>query len=333
MMRNLIGLFPLVLLMLLGACTSMPSTQSNKVVLVTEEQRTLCSLINQPEKMEAVYLELLESKWDKDKVGCGAVYAYELVSQSTFSIESKLEAIGAQLVYFDVLSKLYPKLYKEGELGRELNSLWRATRLRTEKLIADVAFMDVFITEVTLLKGAYILANVEQDADTKTALSAYPKAMKEISKAVADKPEAVDGLGIYLLGRLKLSLPSFAGGDVDEAIVLFQRSLSMQPNSLEYLRWKLEAQAVLGNMELEKETVRQALIMKDENINDQDLVDLLLVFGGHAHRLDMTREIEKFRSNRNELLAEKPYLLSRKSSATLGHGGTDPITGIDPNAL
>ena len=185
-MKKTIKILALALPFVLAGCTKISAVDENKAALATPAQIKNCDLLGQPEEMAAAYPGLLEAKWDRHQVGCGAIYAYELARQSTFDIELKMEALGAQLVYFDVMSKAYPKLYKEGALGDELNENWRATRKRSIKLISMVEWFDFIIPEVGLLKGAYAVSNVEQDATGVEALKAVPSALKLIEEAVAD---------------------------------------------------------------------------------------------------------------------------------------------------
>ncbi len=329
-MNTLIKILALALPFTLGACTDAPVSSDD---FMTAAQQKQCLLLGQTNQMEEAYPALLDEKWDRNAVGCGAIYAYELARQSTFNIELKLEAVAAQLTYFEVLNNAYPKLYKSGALGKELNELWRATRQRASHLIANVEYLDGVIPEVNLLKGAYKLASVEQDASDREALRAMPAALKLIEDSVGDRPDLADGLGLYLLARLKLNLPSFIGGDTEQAVELFKQAITHQPNSLEFHRWLLQAYAATGDVEKEKQIISKVATLYDDKINDQDLADLYKVYGGSAHRYGMEKEIAFYSKNRKALFEQKPYLLTRKTGANRGHGGNDPITGIDPNAI
>ncbi len=332
-MKNSIKILALAFPLALSGCTDLAAVTDSKAGLATDSQLKRCELLNEPDKMEDAYQTLLDEKWDRNAVGCGAVYAYELARDSSFNIERKLEAVVAQLSYFEVLNNAYPKLYKSGALGDELNELWRATRKRTSHLLASVEIFDGFIPEVNLLKGAYILASAEQDASDKEALRSMPLALKLIKDTVADRPDVADGFGLYLLARLKLNLPSFIGGDTEQAVALFKQAITHQPNSLEFHRWLLQAYAATGEVEKEKQIISKVATLFDDKINDQDLADLYKVYGGSAHRYGMEKEIAFYSASRKALLANKPYLLTRKTGANRGHGGNDPITGTDPNAI
>ncbi len=332
-MKKPIKTLALALSFVLGGCTNIAAVNETQAGLATTAQLQNCDLLGQPEKMASAYPELIEAKWDRELVGCGAIYAYELARQSTFDIELKLEALAAQLAYFEVLKNSYNKLYKAGELGEELNELWRATRKRSTNLIATVEIFDAFIPEVGLLKGIYTLANSEEDSTPKEMLNAMPIALKLIEKAVADKPEAADGLGLYILARLKLNLPSFIGGDTEQAVELFKQAIGYQSDSLEFHRWLMQAYAATGEIEKEKQLISKATKLIDENINDQNRADLYIVYGGSAHRYGMKKEIAFYSESRRALFADKPYLLTRKMGSVVGHGGNDPITGTDPNEI
>jgi hypothetical protein len=81
------------------------------------------------------------------------------------------------------------------------------------------------------------------------------------------------------------------------------------------------------------EVLASAANLGGADINPQDLADVLVDLGGLAFRLEQPALNEKFRQRRQALLLERPYLLQRKSTAKLGHGGVDPLTGQDPNEL
>jgi hypothetical protein len=332
-MKKSIKILTLALPFLLGACSKLPDINDPQSGLATINQMKQCQLIKQPDEMADQYSRLLEQKWDRHAVGCGALYVYQLSQQSPFNLELRLEALGAQLGYFDVLNQAYPKLYKSGALGNELNDLWRATRQRSESLIESVEVLDGIIAEINLLKGAYLLASHEQDSSTKDTIKSLPVALELIEDAANRKPEAVEGLPLYLLARLKLTLPSFVGGDTEQAIQLLEGIVNQYPNNLEYQRWLMQGYAATGNVEKEKSLITKASRTLSNDINDQDLVDLYIIFGGSAHRYNMQAEIAFFSTQRKEMFSQNPHLLTRKTGANRGHGGNDPITGTDPNAI
>lgn len=314
-------------------CNSIPPLDTLDFKGITEQQRTRCTELNNFEYMETHYQALIEKKWDRHAMGCGALYSYQLASDSTFDIELKLEALGAQLSYFDVLTHYYPKLYKEGELNRELNALWRATRVRSQELIKSVENFEFILNEITLLKGVYILAQSASDMSVREQVKAAVEAKTIIDEAVLNNPESIDGLGLLISGILYQDLPSFMGGNTEKSIESLQRLRELSPNNLEAIRWLIQAQSAAGNSVEEKRLLTLAATIEPKDLNKQDYADLLLALGGMAKRYELSAALNNFKEKRQQLFSQSPYLLTRQQSATMGHGSVDPITGKDSHDL
>lgn len=317
----------------LAGCASSPSIHENGFTGITKAQQQQCKNLNNSDYMEQQAEQLLEKKWDRHAVGCGAIYMYQLASESNINIPLKLEALGAQLIYFDVLSHDYPKLYKDGELNIELNKLWRATRVRSEELIKSVEDYEFLLNEITLLKGTYVLAQSAHDTGVREQMKQAVKAKGIIEQAVASDPDSIDGLGLLLTARLYQDLPSFMGGDTEKSLALLNQLLQSHPENLEAIRWAIQAHEVLGQKEKAQQVLNQAANINPENINPQDHADLLLTLGGMAKRHGLVSTLSIIKEKRQALFKANPKLNNRKQAATMGHGSADPITGKDSHDL
>ena len=71
--------------------------------------------------------------------------------------------------------------------------------------------------EVSILKGVFLLASVAQEAGIEEEFAAVPHALRALERGLETDPGALDGLGLMMLGRLKIALPVFSGGNVDAA--------------------------------------------------------------------------------------------------------------------
>lgn len=317
----------------LTACSITPSTTNLEIEAVSEKQQVNCNASGNPDEMEQAYPALLEMKWDREAFSCGALYAYELAASSWFGVERKAEALGAQITYLDILSRQYPRLYQSGELAEELRKEWFATKFRASELVAQLEKFEWLAAEIPLLHGAYLLTSVEKEANVKEQFAVVKPARALIEQSVRDKPEALGGLGYLILGRLSLSLPSFYGGNTKEAIRYLETGIEIAPESLEMHRWLIEAYLAERRSEDAATTLRTAASITDESMNPQDRVDIFSDIGGLAERLGLVDIARHFSAERQQLLGAHPYLLTRKYHASLGHGGTDPLTGKDSNEI
>lgn len=318
---------------ILAGCSSAAVKPVNDQV-ITEKQNALCSALGDSQKMKQVYPDLLKQKWDRYAYGCGALYQYELAQDSWFGITLKAEALASQISYLDILSKQYPRIYQEGEAARELSKEWFATKARAESLISSLDRYDWLAAEIPLLHGAYLIVSVEKEATVKESFKVIPHARTLLQESVADDPAAGDALGYLLLGRLAMSLPTFFGGDIDKATDYFEKGVKQAPDNLEMLRWLTEA--YLNQRQHEKANLAltdAVAVMARATINIQDKADLMTDLGGLALRLNRQDALGVFSAERQKLLSENPYLLDRKYHASLGHGGTDPVTGKDANEI
>jgi tetratricopeptide (TPR) repeat protein len=313
---------------LLAACGTMAETRAAE-----EADAFACPVIEDPEVLAERFAELIETKWDRQAMSCGAGYGYQLALLSPDDIELELAALGAQIAYLDALGRQYPRLYQAGELGRELGVEWRATGERGEALLRDLDRLEPAPAEASILKAAFLLASVAQEASVQEEFAAIPPALQSLERGIESDPEALDGLGLMMLGRLRIALPVFSGGNVDEAVELLEKGIEVAPESIEMHRWMVEAYLARRDNARAVEVLASAANLGGADINPQDLADILVDLGGLAFRLEQPALNEKFRQRRQALLLERPYLLQRKSTAKLGHGGVDPLTGQDPNEL
>lgn len=310
-------------------CTSSTTIENNAQLLADSEKQECLN----DAKQAPSFQDLLDQKWDYKQVGCGAVQAYIEASESYVNPELVLHALGAQITYMTVLNKEYPKLYKAGQLTESLNARWNATRHRADHLIQAIDSWDSLLPEVALLKGIYYLTETLQDATTKQQLASMPKAKELVFDSVERDIDVLDGLGAAVKAQLYVDLPSFVGGNLQAGIELYEETLKKYPNDLELLVKLVKAYDAKGDRQVQAQLIKRSTEIVDNKINTQDLADSLLFLGGVSARLGLIDEGNKIRTERNALIKQHPYLLLRKSKMELGHGGNDPITGEDPNAI
>lgn len=331
MKTKLLLTMPLLLINLV-ACSSQSVLETPHDMLTTAQIEACDAVGNRP-VMEANYQDYLQQKWDKETYGCGALYLYELSQQSWFGVEIRAEALGAQISYLDVLDRSYPSLSLEDELAEALSAEWKATKTRAETIIRQLDVIEGYVTEVKLLHAAYLLASVTREAKLSDAFAVVPQARTLLELVIQEKPDALDGLALQLLGRISLDLPQILGGDVDKAVEYLEQGVAIAPASLDMRRWLAEAYLAQQETEKARGAIEVAAKLHDEHSNIQDKADAMLALGGLALRLNLPDAAAVFRSSRQALLAEYPYLQTREYHASLGHGGTDPFTGKNSNEL
>lgn len=295
-----------------------------------------CAPIRSETTKNDVYVEMSEARWDRFAMGCALEYGVELMDDlvfPVFSIEKRLNLLGAHLTYFDVLNKQYNAHYQGGDLTTELSWRWDKNLIQTQRLLEKVEIYEFFIPEITVMKAAFLLASRQREHSTREVMDATAQAMILLEEVIADSPEAIGGLPLLMLSQSLLALPEFAGGDPLRAIELLEQGLTIDPNNLSFHRWLVEA--LLGEREKEAAitVLRKAMHVPVDVLHPQDYVDMAKDLGGIAVRLNVDDVAQHFSLNRQKLLSEKPYLLARKSRASVGHGGAHPITGEIANEI
>ena len=284
-------------------------------------------------KAEAFGL-LSAMKWDRKKMGCGAQYGYELAQANPQDVEFQLRALGVQVDYFAVLDKNYSRLYSSSPMkDRELSLRWQTTRERSQALIERLQTMSKKVPEVVALHGIYILASATQETSDKEAFAAPGRAIPHLEAAVEQKPEALDGAALLVLGQVLLQLPEFAGGDIDRAIALLEQGGKLAPANVAVKVALIDACIAERRNDEALVTLKEAADIPAQGQNEQDYADSLRTLAGQAVRLGQQLLAREIASRREHFLDAHPYLDRRKSTASAGHGGVDPITGEDTDKI
>jgi len=289
-----------------------------------------CAPINNIDKKREVYSELKRYKWDRKAMGCALQYGGELIDESIwsyFSIEDKLQLLGARAEFFSVLEKLYNAHYQGGELTDELKWRWENNRRSGNNLIEELSVYSSVIGEVQLVSTAFNLASTMRETSTAEMIDISANALQVLSEIVGDDPEMLDGLAITMLGQMLITLPEFSGGDPVRAIELLRKGIELDGNNLTAYRWIIEGFVVEREDDIAREFLQKASEVSPEAIDPQDYADFAKDLGGVAYRLGQPEIAKKFSRSRQALLEQKPYLQKRKEVASVGHGGENPITG------
>ncbi|MGQ7814525.1 hypothetical protein ACUTAH_02410 [Metapseudomonas furukawaii] len=282
----------------------------------------------------AAFAELTVAKWDRQQMGCGVRHGFELAQAQPDNVELQLQALGAQVEYFDVLDKGYGRLYSESPVKDiELRLRWNETREHAEILLERLQPLAGQVAEVLALRGVYRLASVLRETPESDKMQAPALALPDLEAAIKLKPEVLDGGGLLMLGSVLLRLPEFAGGDTELAIELLSQGNRLAPQNLQLKVALLDA--LLGERENAKAiaVLQEAAKIGADGQNPQDYADALRTLGGQAVRLQQMGLAKQLAGTRDAYLQAHPYLNQRKSTATAGHGGVDPLTGEDPDKI
>lgn len=281
----------------------------------------------------------MASKWDRFAMGCATEYGsqalddlslpsnliWALVTFRTDNIETYLTVLGADLEYFDALSKLYSDTYQGIEMQSELGLRWEKTRERGQAIVERIEPLVDGLTEARILRAAFNLISTQKEATPEAQNVAMASAIEDLNIAIEEKPEALDGLAQLLLGQVLMALPAFLGGDEEAARGLLETAHRLNPNDLSVHR--ALAELYLGDRQPENAVglLQAALDIDVSKENPQDYVDDMKFLSGLALRADQAELAQMIDAKRAAMLDENPFLLTRKEVAAMGHGGDDPF--------
>lgn len=284
--------------------------------------------------LAAAFAEQAAMKWDYSKMGCGVRYGFELAQLQPDDVPLQLQALGAQVDYFTVLDKEYSPLYSASALkDAELKLRWTQTRQRAQTLLERLQPAAEQVPEVLALRGVYHLLSLQHEAPESEKLKAPGLALPDLESAIKSKPGVLDGAGLLTLGSVLMDLPEFAGGDSERAVALFVQGAGVAPANLELKIALINAYLAERAQDKAVAVLRQAAAIPAEGQNLQDYADALRSLSGQAVRLQQMDLARQLAERRDALLAGHAYLNPRKSTATAGHGGVDPLTGEDPDKI
>jgi len=310
-------------------------------------ERIACPRIEGDAALMAAFAKDAASKWDRAAMGCATEYGaramealslptnliWAVATFRTDNIETHLQVLGAHLDYFEVLDKSYSAHYQGIEMATELGLRWEHARERSETLMTRIDPLVPKLTEARLLRAAYLLASTLRETPPEVQNTAVAAALEDLQIAIAENPEALDGLGPLLLGQVLAVLPEFLGGDILAAIDLLEQAHALNPTDLSVHHTLVEA--YLGERETDKALalLRHAASIDPSTENPQDYADEMKYLGGLALRAGAPDLARQMAGHRSAILAAHPQLDPRKEMAALGHGGADPLTGKKPDDL
>ncbi|MFC5695477.1 hypothetical protein ACFPU0_07865 [Pseudomonas sp. GCM10022186] len=298
------------------------------------EKLLLCEELSDPKAKAAAFAKLAPMKWDRKQMGCGVRYGFELAQAQPDNIELQLQALGALIEYFDVLDKSYSRLYSASPvMDIELSRRWTDTRNQSKALLAGVEQLSGQIAEVVALRGLYTLFSLQHEATEKEKIASPSMALPDLEGAVKMKPGVLDGGGLLALGTVLLTLPEFAGGDLERGIALLDQGSELSPQNLQIKTALIDAEISERNQPKALAVLKDAANISEQGQNEQDYADELRKLSGQAVRLEQTELAKQLQTRRELFLAAHPYLNKRLSTATAGHGGVDPFTGQDPENI
>ena len=311
------------------------------------EERIACPVVDGYRKQMAAFSEHGMAKWDRAAMGCAIEYGSDAVRDLSIpssalwafvtfradNIETALEVLGAHLEYFDVLDKAYGAHYQGIEQSSELGLRWERTHASGQEILDRVNPLVPAIPEARIVRAAFNLASTMREATPEQESAALVSALEDLSIAIEEKPEALDGVGQLVMGQVMVALPEFLGGDALAGIELLETANTMNPSDITVHMSLVEA--YLGERENDKAIalLQAALDVDPETNHPQDYVDETKHLGGLALRTNHAEIAAAFAEKREAILAAQPQLLSRTEHASFGHGGEDPITGEKPDAL
>lgn len=295
-------------------------------------EKIVCQRLQTPEELSKQFTSLSSMKWDRAKMGCGVSYGAALAKADPDNVELQMAALGANIEYFSVLLQGYSDHYQSIELSSELAVRWETARNSAEAILLRLNPYADDVVEVRVLRAAYWLLATQKGAAQNETNEAIAKATVDLETAIATKPEVLDGLGLQLLAQILLSLPEFLGGDSLRAIELLEKARAVNPNSFAITRTLIEAYLGERRNAAAIDLLETALEI-DAGDDLQSYVDETLLLGGMAVRVGQEELGKAYGAARDSTLKLHPYLQVRKSQASLGHGGVNPITGEDPDAL
>jgi tetratricopeptide (TPR) repeat protein len=298
------------------------------------EKLLVCDAIGDPQEKAAAFARLRVMKWDRKQMGCGVRYGFELAQRQPKNIELQLQVLGAHVDYYTVLDKHYSRIYSASAVkDAELHLRWNETREHSAVLLDRLAPLADQIAEVPALRGLNTLLSLQHESDDKEKLSAPGRARGDLEAAVKARPDVLEGTALLVLGNLIAALPEFAGGDTERAIMLLEQSNEIAPKSLQMKTALIDLELGERNADKALALLNVAIGIGEEGQNAQDYADALRVLAGQALRLDQRDLAKQIDTRRDAFLAAHAYIDPRKTTATTGHGGVDPITGQDPEKI
>ncbi|GEM_PF-2363233 len=312
---------PLVLMLLSGSIQSEVPKNANAAA----DARYECEVPAEFSDLVKTGYAMAEHRYDKNQLACAADLLFKASNDAP---EDAALAIGALAVSADYLDQV--AILKNADLAGIQSEEW-ALRLehgthQASELIHRLQTLAPDQAEALALHGISIAA-INQFENPAKVKEAVDDAIALLSEAIEKNPMVLDGQAMSILGRIYFEIPVLLGGDADKALTLYERAYAQTPKSVQLLRYLAEYWD--GELEEEKALgyLREMLALKPSFAELQLFVDELRLANGLAERLGDEALHQQLKDKRSKLLEAHPMLNARKSPASAGHGGVDPLTG------
>lgn len=181
--------------------------------------------------------------------------------------------------------------------------------------------------DIATLVIAHQLEAANKFTNQLVMLKTATQGVSDLEAVIKKKPDALHGIAQYMLGRLRLFLPVYVGGDAAKAITHFQAARAIDGGNIENLRWLAEALVGERDNAQAVEVLNTMLPLTPAPAQLQQFGDHLRGAIGLSARLKEAALQAALTQKRQQLLKDHPEILPRTASAASGHGGVDPLTG------
>ena len=265
---------------------------------------------------------LLQKPWDTEGLACGAQLYIADADKSPDDSAAQLAAMRANERYMYYLDKIV--LY---ELGYLIN--WYVDDVPEEKkLNAPMRAMILAQQEQQRLVHRLREVNTplaELDYFEAQTFGVSAQSQPLLLKAVTADSPSLAGAAHALLAETYYVLPDILGGDLEKAASMMDAARQRAPRNPRYSRILSGYLLDLGEAQQATTTLQNLLTLEPASSEMQIYADQLRSASELAGRMDKPNLSADLSRTRAELLAEHPYLQTRKVVSAMGHfGSNDP---------
>ncbi|WP_298369861.1 tetratricopeptide repeat protein [Azospirillum sp.] len=271
---------------------------------------------------------LSERRHSVDDLLCASLIGAALADRNPNDVALNYEALHAQVnVLEHIDATLDESLYVSPSDYAVTERRWNDAAKRGKTLIGRLQKAAAANPDIATLIVAQQLISASKFTNQLITLKVAAQGLSDLEAVVKKKPDALHGIAQYMLGRLRLFMPAFVGGDTAKAVAHLKAARDSDPGNIEILRWQAEAlMAERDNAEAQK-ALTAMLPLEPTPTQRQQFADQLRAAAGLATRVNDAALQTALAAKRDALLAAHPELLARKPTASSGHGGVDPLTG------
>lgn len=195
-------------------------------------------------------------------------------------------------------------------------------RIETDAVVALKSATSVF---QALLKRAENIAADDPRVLFFKAVSAgeHPDAITLLLRVIKADPAGLHGAAYALLSEIYYKLPDLAGGDLTLAIRNFQKALQQDPSAPRSIRLLAHALEEDGQKDRSLSELHKLVELHPDINRLQATADELRNGIALADRLGDQDLMGKLTKQRENLLAEHPYLMKRVLTSLLMHSGEE----------